>query len=160
MNDPTSYRQVLIDFVGNGSLHRAIVSPPPHMAEPDQPERVVFFEAPFDNGKGAYLEKLLASAWCVDTAGWCESGLIYNIQSAADLRSDSSNRTGTPDDLQLFETGAGGNGLYALGHNRIHYARIDVVDLFVTPRVARRLRDALDTIELLYAEQARLRKDQ
>lgn len=160
MNEMSSYRQTLIDLIGNGSLHRAIVIPPRHMTDPEQPERVVFFEAPFNTGIGAYFEKLLASAWCIDTTDWCRNGLIYGIRSASDLRRDSASRTDTPDDLRLFETGCGGNSRYAVGIERIHYARVDVVDFFVTPHVARRLREALDAIELLYAEDARRHKDQ
>lgn len=159
MSDTSSFRQVLIDFVGNGSLHRATVSPPKHMVEPDQPERFVFFEAPFSTGVAEFLEKLLAAAWCIDTSGGVEQGRLYGIRLAADLRRESADLAGSPDDMQLLEKGFGGDDIGAVGPHRIHYARADVVDLFVTPLVARRLRDALDTVDLLYVENARLQQD-
>lgn len=160
MNNSTSPRQMPITAIGNGILYRAIVSLPSHMTERDQPlqERIVFFESPSSEGCCQYLEELLAKVWCIDTDGWCDSGYIYNVHSADELRRNSYSGSDQPADLKLFEVGAGGNGIYAVGPDQIHYARGHGVDLFVTPRVAARLREALDIIELLYAAEARSRK--
>lgn len=84
--------------------------------------------------------------------------MIYNINSARELYEQSLNETNGPSDLMLFETGAGGTGIEAIGPNRTHYAQADTVDMFVTPRVARRLRDALEAIELARSDEARRRK--
>jgi hypothetical protein len=121
------------------------------MTEPDRPlqERVVFFEAPHNADYAGHVEALLAKVWGVNTLDWCARGYIYNITSATELMSWAFD-VGQDSDLTLFETGSGGNGIEAVGPNRIHYARTGDVDLFVTPRVARRLQDALDAIELLY----------
>lgn len=161
MNSSSKYSEMPITAIGNGILYRAVVSLPSHMTERDQPlqERIVFFEAPSIEGRVRYLEELLAKVWCIDTEGWCESGYIYNIYSADELRRNSFS-SGQANDLQLFETGAGGMGIEVIGSDRIHYARSDRVDLFVTPRVAARLRAALDTIDILYAEEALRRKHQ
>lgn len=142
-----------ITSIGNGFLHRAIVSLPPRMTEPDRPlqERIVFFEAPTTPCRsGEYLEKLLAAAWCVDTTGWCERGFIYNINSAADQYSYAFGQESSGE-LRLFETGRGGEVGLAVGQDRIHYARAADVDLLVSPRVATRLHELSGMIEELYA---------
>lgn len=157
MNKPASYLRQPVTLAGNARLYRAIVSLPQCMASEALDERIVFFESKTEQGVGAFLEGLLSMVWCVDTKGWCEDGHIYNINSARELHEQSFNNVG-PSDLMLFETGAGGNGIEAIGPNRTHYARADAVDMFVTPRVARRLRDALEAIDLARADEARRRQ--
>lgn len=150
-------RRPRITELGNGKLYRAIVALPDFMTELDQPlqERVVFFEVPHGvDYAGYHLESLLAKVWCVDTLNWCNRGTIYNIFTVAELEKWAFDRVQI-NDLTLFEIGAGGDGINAICPNRIHYARVGRVDLFVTPRVARRLQDALDTIELLYQSDVR-----
>lgn len=142
-----------IASLGNGTLHRAIVSLPPRMTEPDRPlqERIVFFESPTGPSRsGEHLEKLLAAAWCVDTTGWCERGFIYNINTAAEQYSYAFGPESTGE-LRLFETGRGGEVGLAVVRDRIHYARAADVDLLVSPRVAARLHELSDIIEDLYA---------
>jgi len=158
MNKPANYLRQPVTLAGNARLYRAIVSLPQQMASGAPDERIVFFESKSEQGVGAYLESVLEKVWCVDTKGWCEDGYIYNINSARELHEQSLNDSDGPSDLMLFETGGGGNGIEAIGPNRTHYAQTDVVDMFVTPRVARRLRDALDAIELARADEARRRK--
>ncbi len=146
-------RNLPITSLGNGILHRAIVSLPPRMTEPDRPlqERIVFFEAPTVPGcSGKYLENLLAAAWCVDTSGWYEKGFVYNINTAAEQFSYAFGPESTGE-LRLFETGRGGEVGLAVGPDRIHYARATDVDLLVSPRVAARLHELSDMIEDLYA---------
>lgn len=158
MNTPRNCLRQPVTLAGNARLYRAVVSLPERMASGRLEERVVFFESRTEQGVGAHLESLLEKVWCVDTRGWCEDGYIYNINSARELHEQSVNNTDGPSDLMLFETGAGGNGIAAIGPNRTHYAQADSVDMFVTPRVARRLRDALDAIEMARADEARRRK--
>lgn len=158
MNKLANYLHQPVTLAGNARLYRAIVSLPQPMTSGALEERIVFFESKSDQSIGAYLEGLLERVWCVDTKGWCEAGFIYNINSARELHASSFNDEGGPSDLMLFETGSGGDGIEAIGPNRTHYAQADVVDMFVTPRVARRLRDALDAIELARADEARRRK--
>jgi hypothetical protein len=159
MNKPSNYlRQAVVTLAGNARVYRAIVSLPENMTSGTFEERIVFFESKTEQSVGAHLEALLEKVWCVDTKGWCEDGHIYNINSARELHEQSLNDTAEPSDLMLFETGAGGKGIEAIGPNRTHYAQADVVDMFVTPRVARRLRDALDAIEMARADEARRRQ--
>lgn len=158
MNEPSHHIRQPATLSGNARLYRAIVTLPQHMASGAFEERIVFFESKSDQSAGLCLESLLEKVWCVDTKGWCEDGCIYNINSARELHESSLNDEGKPSDLMLFETGAGGNGIEAIGPNRTHYAQADMVDMFVTPRVARRLRDALDAIELARADEPRRRK--
>jgi hypothetical protein len=158
MNKPTNYLRQPLTLAGNARLYRAIVSLPQQMAGEALEERIIFFESKTDQGVGAYLESVLEKVWCIDTKGWCDDGYIYNINSARELHEQSLNDSAGPSDLMLFETGGGGNGIEAIGPNRTHYAQADAVDMFVTPRVARRLRDALDAIELARAGEARRRK--
>jgi hypothetical protein len=153
-----NYVRQPVTLAGNARLYRAIVSLPEHMTNGALEERIVFFESKSDQGVGAYLETLLATVWCIDTNDWCENGYIYNINSARELHEHSVNDSAGPSDLMLFETGGGGNGIEAIGPNRTHYAQADAVDMFVTPRVARALRVALDAIDLARAEEARRRK--
>lgn len=157
MTKPANYLRQSVTLAGNARLYRAFVSLPQHMASEALDERIVFFESKTEQGVGTYLEGLLAMVWCVDTKGWCEDGYIYNISSARELHEQSFN-DGEPSDLMLFETGAGGSGIEAIGPNRTHYARADSVDMFVTPRVARRLRDALEAIDLARADEPRRRR--
>lgn len=157
MTKPANYLRQPVTLAGNARLYRAIVCLPQHMASEALDERIVFFESNTEQGVGAYLEDLLAMVWCVDTQGWCEDGYIYNINSARELHAQAFN-DGELSDLMLFETGAGGEGIEAIGPNRTHYARADSVDMFVTPRVARRLRDALEAIELARADEPRRRQ--
>jgi len=153
-------RSVPITALGNGVLHRAIVSLPQHMTERDRPlqERIVFFEVPASHrsrgaftssGSGEHLERLLATAWCIDTTNWCENGYLYNINTAQELYGNAFGHEATGE-LRLFETGCGGETFPAIGPGRIHYARAGDVDLFVPPRVVTRLRELSDVIEDLY----------
>lgn len=137
--------------LANGVLCRAVVSLPSHMAAPDRlyEERYVFFEADDIERAGRYLETLLSNVWCIDTTGWSDKGYIYNIFSVQELKRNSLSIA--DNDLQLLETGSGKD---AIGPDRIYYASADQVDLFVTPLVAKRLREALDAIELLHIEKA------
>lgn len=50
-------------------------------------------------------------------------------------------------ELQLLEIGWRGG----VGPDNVHYARSEDVDLFVTPRVAARLRELLAIVDTLYA---------
>lgn len=138
--------------LASGTLHRAIVSLPLHLCEPNRPlqDRIVFFEAPHGARCDKHLETLLAAAWCEDTTDWCERGFIYNINTARELLRDWSIGNQASGDLRLFETGAGGDCAPAVGPDRIHYARAADVDMFVTPRVAARLRATLAHVEHLY----------
>ncbi|KUZ96509.1 hypothetical protein WI40_02275 [Burkholderia ubonensis] len=88
-----------------------------------------------------HLEQLLAAAWGVDTRGWTERGFIYNLFDSRELveRAVGAAAAG---ELRLFEIGA--------GPDRLYYARAADVDLFVTPRVAARLRALIAIIEQLY----------
>lgn len=158
MNMPANFLKQHAILAGNARLYRAIVSLPQSMSSGALDERIVFFESRSEKGVGKRLEELLEMVWCVDTKGWCEDGYIYNINSARELHDSSVNDSNGPSDLMLFETGSGGNGIEAIGPNRTHYAQADIVDMFVTPRVARRLRDALDAIELARADEARRRQ--
>lgn len=155
---PANYLRQPATLAGNGRLYRAFVSLPNHMANGSLEERVVFFESQTEQATGEYLEALLEKVWCVDTKGWCEDGFIYNIYSARELHEQSLDDANGPSDLMLFETGAGGTGIEAIGPNRTHYAQADTVDMFVTPRVARRLRDALEAIELARVGEAQRRQ--
>lgn len=158
MNTRANYLRQPVTLAGNGRLYRAIVSLPKEMSSEALEERVVFFEVKSGESAGRYLESLLEKVWCIDTKDWCEDGHIYNVNSAIELHGYSLGDNGGPNDLMLFETGGGGNGIEAIGPNRTHYAQADAVDMFVTPRVARRLRDALDAIELARVDDARRRK--
>lgn len=138
---------VSIAGLGNGHLHRAVVALPDAMGERDRgyQERIVFFEAPRLADFAGHLERLLAAAWCIDTRGWCERGFIYNIRSLGELMERPA--VGATRELQLLEIGWGGG----VGPDNAHYARTDDVDLFVTPRVAARLRELLAIVDTLYA---------
>ncbi|ENH6341071.1 hypothetical protein QZM46_08765 [Burkholderia vietnamiensis] len=102
------------------------------------------FEVPHGKDEVAHLEQLLAHAWCVDTRGWTEDGAIYNIYSAAELYEDKSDPAV---DLRLLDIGGGSDGV---GPAKAYYARTPVVDLFVTPRVAMRLRELLAVVDQMY----------
>lgn len=145
-----------VTALGNGILHRAIVALPSCMVGADRPlqERVVFFEAPSEFAAAAHLERLLASAWCTDTTQWAERGHIYNVEAVRErLHDERSSSFAEPaaGELRLLDTGCGGDGPGAVGPDRIHFARAADVDLFVTPRVAERLRALLAQIEAMYA---------
>jgi hypothetical protein len=144
-----------IEAVGNGLLFRAIVCLPPAMANMQKQslDRIVFFEAPGNENADQYLEELLAKAWCIDTTGWIENYYIQQVFSVAELRCMSSS-TAPATDLQLFELGTGGSESSVVMGEKIRYARSSRVDLFVSPRLGMRLRDALDTIDSLYMTKA------
>lgn len=138
-----------ITALAQGILYRAVVSLPAELAEQDRPhqERIVFFEAANSAQCSAHLEQLLAAAWCTDTRGWCEQGHINSIHSAHELL-HTPKGIGT-DELRLLalaDHAAGG-----VGPDRICYARGHDVDLLVSPRVVRRLRDLAEVVEDLYA---------
>ena len=129
-----STAQLPSTIVARGRLHRAIVSLPLEMCKRGHTtqERIVFFEGP-SRGTGSHLAALLALAWGVDTAEWCERGFIYNISSARELLAQNLSDS---QDARLLETGWGGD-------MPIHYACDADVDLFVTPQVHERLLAAL-----------------
>lgn len=138
---------VTIAVLGNGRLHRAVVALPDAMGERDRgyQERIVFFEAPRIADAAAHLERLLAAAWCTDTRDWCERGFIYNVRALGELMERPGQ--GATRELQLLEIGWGGG----VGPDNAHYARTEDVDLFVTPRVAARLRELLAIVDTFYA---------
>ncbi|WP_157636849.1 hypothetical protein [Burkholderia ubonensis] len=137
-----------IDALGTGLLHRAVVALPDALCEPGQvaSERIVFFEAPSPASAAAHLEQLLAAAWGVDTRGWTEHGCIYNLFDAHELIARAFGAAAAGE-LRVLEIGAGPDGV---GPDRVVYARAADVDLFVTPRVAARLRALLAIVERLY----------
>ena len=135
-------------------LYRAIVDLPDCLAAPDRSarSRIIFFESSSGMRPEQQLERLLAVAWGLDTSCWFERGYAYNLSSARDrLTGDESFVEDEGGDLRLFDIGAGGDGLDAVGPDRIHFARAADVDLFTTPRVAERLQACLVEIERLYA---------
>ncbi|MBJ9594142.1 hypothetical protein [Burkholderia seminalis] len=128
-----------------GTLYRAFVVLPDALRQRDSyGERTVFFETPRGKDEATHLEQLLAHAWCVDTRGWAEDGAIYNIYSAAELYAD---KTDPAVDLRLLDIGGGSDGV---GPTKAYYARTPDVDLFVTPRVAARLRELLAIVDSFY----------
>jgi hypothetical protein len=151
----THFLEAPIESVGTALLFRAIVSLPPELAggKTLRPERIVFFEAPDDNTADTYLEELLAKMWGIDTTGWVESYFIHSVFSVAELRCMATS-SAPANDLQLFELGNGGHESTVITSEHIRYARSSQVDLFVSPQVSIRLRDALDTIDALYMTKA------
>ncbi|MFZ3120053.1 MAG: hypothetical protein WA159_17265 [Variovorax sp.] len=134
------------------TLFRAFVSLPAELCQRDRPlqERTVFFEAEYDyaqqsnTGAARALEQLLALAWGVDTTGWCEDGLIYNIWRDRELL-DNAYGDDSDGDKRLLEIGCGPEG--------ICYAKAADVDLFVTPRNHARLDAALNATAALTGDQ-------
>ena len=120
-------------YQAHGRLYRAIVSLPDSMCERDRAlqERWVFFDCPGDTPPGDRLEALLALAWNIDTIGWADRGLIYNVTEASDLIAQGD----ADDDTALFECEWGSDGTK---HVPLHD-----VDFFCTPRVRARLELAL-----------------
>lgn len=115
-----------LNLICQGVLYRAFVSLPEYMQDD---ERTVFFEAPRSVHAGQYLADLLAKAWCInDVKTWANSDFIYNVYSANELIDINISDIV---DMRLLETGSGPDG--------IHYAHQNDVDLFVSPRIARRL---------------------
>lgn len=147
------YQRLEITAIGNGILHRAFVALPPSLSEPgdSMQERIIFFEAPSLAGRGQHLAQVLAAVWGEDTHDWVDRGFIYNTKSVTDLTSDAFGDH-TTGELRLLEVGAGGSS--GVGENRIVYARDTDVDLFVSPRVATRLRELLARVERLYDSEA------
>jgi hypothetical protein len=74
-----------------GRLFRARVCLPVEMIEEYEPlmDRMAFFEAPGADHSADIIETLIAAAWCLDTKGWVADGCIYDIRSAAAIRSHS-----------------------------------------------------------------------
>lgn len=126
-----------IPYLGNGILHRAVVTLPALMVRGEDAfeERIVFFECPNSMQSAKHLESLLSVAWCVNAENWREDEYIYNLRSIHELKGETFSSDSTTE-LYLLETGSGGNGITAIGPDRIHYARESQVDIFVTPRVA------------------------
>jgi len=147
-----------IPYLGNGILHRAVVALPPLMVRGDDAfeERIVFFESPDSMQSAKHLESLLSVAWCVNAENWCENGYIYNVRSIHELKVETFSSDSTTE-LYVLETGRGGNGITAIGPDRIHYARESQVDIFVTPRVAARLHELLEAVEILLVDEPRRR---
>ncbi len=132
------------------TLFRAFVSLPAELCQRDRPlqERTVFFEAEYDYvqhsnaGAARALEQLLALAWGMDTTGWCEDGLIYNLWRERELL---DNAYGEDGDERLLEIGCGPEG--------VTYAKTADVDLFVTVRNRARLDAALNATAALNSGQ-------
>ncbi|CAG2382988.1 MULTISPECIES: hypothetical protein [Burkholderia] len=139
-------RPILTTALTTGTLYRAFVVLPDALCQSrgSYEERTVFFEAPRGADEAAHLQRLLAHAWCVDTQDWAEDGAIYNIYSAAELYADKTDPTV---DLRLLDIGGGPDGV---GPTKAYYARTADVDLFVTPRVAARLRELLAIVDSFY----------
>lgn len=137
-------------------LFRARICLPKDMIEEDEPlmDRMVFFESPSADQSAAIIEALIAIAWQTDTRGWVDDDCIYDIEPATAIRSLSS--IPTDNDIHIFEDGIGGDIDQAIGPERIRYVRAKHVDLYVSPPVSTLLHDALDAIEGLFAEQAKL----
>ncbi|MDN7472585.1 hypothetical protein QZM43_32450 [Burkholderia orbicola] len=146
MNLKAIERPTLTTGLTTGTLYRAFVVLPDALLQSrgSFEERTVFFEVPRGKDEAAHLEQLLAHAWCVDTRGWAEDGAIYNIYSAADLYAD---KTDPAVDLRLLDIGGGPDGV---GPTKAYYTRTPDVDLFVTPRVAARLRELLAIVDSYY----------
>ncbi|MCA7888883.1 hypothetical protein LGM58_37525 [Burkholderia contaminans] len=148
MNQTAIERPIRTASLATGMLYRAFVVLPAALCRSrgSYDERTVFFEAPRGKDEAAHLEQLLSTAWCVDTQGWAEDGAIYNIYSAAELYERNPDPTA---DLGLLDIGGGTDGV---GPANAYYARTPDVDLFVTPRVAARLRELLAIVDGLYAQ--------
>ncbi|WP_321944894.1 hypothetical protein [Burkholderia cenocepacia] len=146
MNLKAVERPILTTGLTTGTLYRAFVVLPDALRRSPGSfdERTVFFEVPRGKDEAAHLEQLLAHAWCVDTRGWTEDGAIYNIYSAAELYAD---KTDPAVDLRLLDIGGGPDGV---GPTKAYYARTPDVDLFVTPRVAARLRELFAIVDSFY----------
>ncbi|WP_321944802.1 hypothetical protein [Burkholderia cenocepacia] len=146
MNLTVAERPILTTGLATGTLYRAFVVLPDALCRTRGAfeERTVFFEAPRGSDEAAHLQQLLAHAWCVDTQDWAEDGAIYNIYSAAELYAD---KTDPAVDLRLLDIGGGPDGV---GPTKAYYARTPDVDLFVTPRVAARLRELLAIVDSFY----------
>lgn len=119
-----------VHWHAHNTLYRAIVSLPQALCPRDEPlhERIVFFDGPRKN-PGEYLETLLAHAWHTDTIGWCHDGLIYNLQSAAELVEQGLSEDRN---ARLLETGWG-------GPEGISYAEAPRTDFFVAPELRKKL---------------------
>lgn len=113
-------------------------------------ERLVFFEAQGVASLGEQLQELLSTVWCIDTSWWLEHGLICNVFSVQDAIAQGGAH-GLPEELALFECGAG-SASFGVGPDLIHYWREADIDLFVTPRVAERLRCLISMVEGMYRE--------
>lgn len=126
---------------GRGFLQRAIVSLPEAMCGHHDPlhERFVFFESPNLPPADARLELLLALAWNIDTHGWTDSGLIYNIYGEAELLGEHAGGDASTGDMRLFEIGWGPG-------DAIRYTDPARVDLFVSPQTHARLSAALKAL--------------
>ena len=128
-----------INSLGHGLVYRAFVSLPLYMQDDARrplQERVVFFECGETQDKGIYLADLLNKVWQLPdnkANEWLEHGDIYNIYSTKELM--EINISDDPE-MRVLETGGGPDG--------IHYAKQCDVDIFVTPRVAQRLRELLE----------------
>lgn len=121
-----------VQYLAHGRLYRAIVLLPDIMcARHALEERWVFFECPSRTNPAERLEALLALAWNISTAGWCEHGVVYDIKEASDLIAQGD----ANDDTALFERSFGPEGTqHVHPHN---------VDYFCTPQVRMRLDLAL-----------------
>jgi hypothetical protein len=134
-----------------GTLHRATVCVDEVLGESTDgpPERFVFFEVPPLVDPGLHIEKLLAAAWCIECGDWLDRGQVYGIETGQSLLASSYGAVDMGE-LSLFEIGAGGGPDEAIGPDRIRYARVHEIDLFVTPPVAGRVQQHISTIEAMY----------
>jgi hypothetical protein len=139
MNLKVAERPILTAGLATGTMYRAFVVLPDALCRSHGAfeERTVFFEAPRGVDEAAHLQRLLAHAWCVDTQNRAEDGAIYNLYSAVEHYAD---KTDPAIDLRPLDIGAGPDGV---GPTKAYYSRTPDVDLFVTPRVAARLRELL-----------------
>jgi hypothetical protein len=136
-------------------LFRAFVRPPVPPGAPARDERIVFFDTTRPTDPAGDLERQLAEAWGETTVDWSRSGAIAVVESHARLVEIGTSADPT---LRVLETGIGGDGPYAVGPERIHYARAGDVDVLVDGAARAKLEAALATVESLYAREAAMRR--
>jgi hypothetical protein len=139
-------------------VYRAIVSLSDALTSRDRPleERIVFFEADPPRRAHETLTELLRTVWRVDTTDWVRDGLIYNVCSAVELIGERA-AEGLPPVHALFERASGGDGSDPLMVDRVRYARLHEVDLFVRPQAYQALLRVIREIDARYDAAARAR---
>ncbi|MCW5323714.1 hypothetical protein D5039_21990 [Verminephrobacter aporrectodeae subsp. tuberculatae] len=133
-----------IHLLTEGELFRAFVTLPEHMCPDGQPrhERVVFFEVFNKSNALIYLQPLLAHAWVQDTSDWVKHGYIHGIEL---VRTRQYNGLSENRDVRVFELDS--NHKDCIRRDGVYYANPAQVDLFTSPKVQIRLRQALRSIE-------------
>lgn len=144
-------RAVPITALPRGWLYRAVVDLPDALREPGRPLqcRLVFFEHDSLSGASTRLVQLLDTLWNKDPEQF--HGCIYDVTTADETLAVVQPHRTDAGELRLLESGRGGDGPCSVGEDRTRYWRAADVDLFVTPRVAARLRDLLAQVEAMYA---------